>query len=233
LWNENVQSGKINKIFVVIISRQPLLRAGIEHSLSQIGGVEILQAGDFQKEVLSRLDMVLPDVIIVDIDDSSDERFKIVREIKQHLPNIGVIIISNNDDDEQIFQALKSQAAAYLTRDVTTEELGKTVRQVANGEYPINETFVNRPKVASQVVEQFQGLALSGEVDFVLPLTSREREVLEYIAQGYPNKQIADKLEISEQTIKNHVTSVLRKLNANSRTEAVVQAIKRGLISVN
>lgn len=221
----------MKKIFVVIICQQPLFRAGIEHSLSKIGDIELLQAGELQEDALSRLDAVIPDVVIVNVDDFSNDRFKIVREIKRHQPSIGVIIISNNDDDKQIFQALQSQAAAYLTSGVTTEELVNTVRRVANGEYPINESLIDRPGVASQVVDQFQGLTLYNDEGLCISqLTSREIEVLDYVAQGYPNKQIADKFEISEQTIKNHVTSILRKLNANSRTEAVVQAIRQGLI---
>ncbi len=224
---------KMNKILVIIICQQPLFKAGIEHSLSEVHDMELLQSGNFSQDIMSELDTVMPDVIIVDIDDYADEPFKIVKKVKQRLPNIGIVVVSNYDDDDQIFQALKSQAAAYLTRRATNKELVDTVRRVAQGEYPINETIVNRPKVASKVVKQFQGLALhNDQVYFMSPLSSRELEVLDYVARGYLNKQIADKLGISEQTIKNHVTAALRKLNANSRTEAVVQAIKQGLLSV-
>ena len=224
----------MNKILVVILCQQPLFRSGIEHSLSKISDIELLQCHDFRQEALKTLDTMLPDVIIADIDDTSNDYFNKIQEIKKHLTNVGFIIISSSDDDEQIFQALKSQAAAYLTKGVTTEELVDTIRRVAHGEYPINEIFVHRPKVASQVVDQFQELTQHSEAgDYMSPLTAREKEVLDYIAQGYLNKQIATELGISEQTIKNHVTSVLRKLNANSRTDAVVQAIKQGLISVS
>ena len=224
----------MNKILVIILCQQPLFRSGIEHSLSKISDIEILQCCDFRQEALKTLDTVLPDVIIADIDDPANDYFKKIQEIKQHLPNIGFIVISSSNDDEQIFQALKSQAAAYLTKGVNTDELVNTIRRVAQGEYPINEIFLKRPKVASQVVDQFQKLAQHSEaVDYLSSLTSREMEVLDYVAQGYLNKQIATELGISEQTIKNHVTSVLRKLNANSRTDAVVQAIKQGLISIS
>jgi DNA-binding NarL/FixJ family response regulator len=96
---------------------------------------------------------------------------------------------------------------------------------VARGEHPINEGLTTRPKVAEQVLQQFQELSRRYEAEaFISPLTARETEILDYIAQGYLNKQIAIKLGISEQTIKNHVTSILRKLNANARTDAVVVA---------
>jgi len=159
---------------------------------------------------------------------------KLARKIKQRLPTIGVVILTSNPDDAQLFQALKAQAVAYLRKEVTAEELVSTIRRVARGEHPINESLTDRPKLAEQVLYQFQELSWRSEAEgFIAPLTPREMEILNYIAQGYLNKQIAAELDISEQTIKNHVTSILRKLNANARTEAVVVAIKQGLITVS
>lgn len=224
----------MKKILIAIICKQPLLTAGIEHSLSQIGDIELVPSTDFDKQLLSTNNTVLPDVIIVNVDDHSDDSFEIVRKIKKQLPNIGIIVVSNNNDDTQIFQAIKSQASAFLSTSVTTDEMINIIRRVSRGEYPINDTFTNRPGVASQVVEQFQGLTPSkNELQLMSQLTSRETEVLHGISQGLANKQIAAKMAISEQTIKTHVTSILRKLNANTRTEAVIQAIKQGLISIS
>ena len=110
----------------------------------------------------------------------------------------------------------------------------ETVRRVARGEHPINESLTTRPKVAEQVLLQFQELSRRDQVEqFISPLTPREMQILKYIGMGYLNKQIAAELGISEQTIKNHVTSILRKLNANARTEAVVLALKQGLIKLD
>ncbi len=167
------------------------------------------------------------------IDGSSDNGLILARRIRQHSPNIEVIVLSSNPDDGQLFQALKAQAAAYLNKEITAEQLVEIIRRVAHGEHPINESLTKRPKVAEQVLHQFQELSLKSEAEaFISPLTPRETEILRYIAQGYLNKQLAIKLGISEQTIKNHVSSILRKLNANARTEAVVLAIKQGLITI-
>ena len=224
----------MKKILIAIICKQPLLRAGIEHSISKIGDIKLLQSTDFDKRLVSASTTVLPDVIIVDVDNYSNDGFEIVRKIKKQLPNIGIIVVSNNNDDTQVFQAIKSQASAFLNASVTTDEIIDTIRRVSRGQYPINDTFIGRPGVASQVVEQFQGLAPSqNELSLMSPLTSRETEVLHCISEGLANKQIAAQMDISEQTIKTHVTSVLRKLNANVRTEAVVIAIKQGLISMS
>ncbi|MBA7656699.1 Transcriptional regulatory protein DegU [subsurface metagenome] len=155
-------------------------------------------------------------------------------KIKQRSPNIAVILLVSNPNDAQLFQALKAQAAAYLNKEITADQLADIIRRVAHGEHPINESLTSRPKVAEQVLHQFQELSWRSEAEaFISPLTRRETEILNYIAQGYVNKQIAVELGIAEQTIKNYVTSILRKLNANVRTDAVVIAIKQGLISID
>jgi DNA-binding NarL/FixJ family response regulator len=225
---------KRNKIQVFILSQQFLLRQGIEHSLSSVEDIEISGAADLNGGALSTIDTLPPDVALVDIDAPSNNGLTLARKIKQRSPNIGVIVLTSNASDAQLFQALKAQASAYLEKEVTAEQLVDTIRRVARGEHPINEGLTTRPKVAEQVLQQFQELSQRYEAEaFISPLTARETEILDYIAQGYLNKQIAIKLGISEQTIKNHVTSILRKLNANARTDAVVVAIKQGLISIS
>jgi two-component system response regulator DegU len=222
-----------SKIQVFIVSQQFLFRQGIEHSLSSVNDIEVSGATEVNEDVLSAIDALPPDVALVDIDAPADNGLTLARKIKQRSPSIGIIILASNPNDSQLFQALKAQAAAYLNKETTAGELVDTVRHVARGEHPINESLTTRPKVAEQVLLQFQELSSRSEAEaFISPLTARETEILNYIAQGYLNKQIAVQLGISEQTIKNHVTSILRKLNANARTEAVVVAIKQGLISI-
>ena len=224
----------MDTIRVYTVSQQFMFRQGIEHSLSSIEGIEISGAAEVNDEVLSTMETLPPDVALVDIDGLSDNGLTLARMIKQRLPNVGVIILASNPNDAQLFQALKAQAVAYLNKEVTPDQLVDTVRRVARGEHPINESLTARPQVAEQVLHQFQELSWRSEAEaFISPLTRRETEILNYIAQGYLNKQIAFQLGISEQTIKNHVTSILRKLNANARTEAVVVALKQGLISLS
>ena len=222
------------KTQVIIISQQSLFRQGIEHALTKLRDITVTATAEVNDEVLSIIDTSPPDVALVDIDTPSDGGLKLARRIKQRLPTIGVVALTSNPDDAQLFQALKTQAVAYLSKEVTAEELANIIRRVARGEHPINETLTTRPKLAEQVLQQFQELAWRSEAEgLIAPLTPREMEILNYIAQGLLNKQIAAELAISEQTIKNHVTSILRKLNANARTEAVVAALKQGLISLS
>jgi len=222
-----------NKILVFIVSQQSLFQQGIEHSLSGVADIAISGIVEVGDQALSAIDNLPPDVAIVDIDGPSDDSLALAHRIKQRSPNIGVIVLTSNPNDTDLFQALKAQAVAYLSKEVTADQLISIIRRVANGEHPINESLTTRPKIAEHVLHQFQELYWRSEAEsFLSPLTPRETEILNYIAKGYLNKQIAAELGISEQTIKNHVTSILRKLNANARTEAVVVAIKQGLITL-
>ncbi|OGN98099.1 MAG: hypothetical protein A2Y89_07340 [Chloroflexi bacterium RBG_13_51_18] len=223
-----------NKIQIFIISQQSLFLQALEHTFSETEDIVIVGTTGINNDVLKAMDNLPPDVALLDLDGPSESGLELAKKIKQRSPNIGVIILTSNSDDNQLFLALKAQAVAYLSKEVTGAQLAEIIRRVAKGEHPINESLTNRPRVAEHVLQQFQELSSRTEAEaFISPLTPREIEILEYIAQGYLNKQIAAELGISEQTIKNHVTSILRKLNANARTEAVVVAIKQGLIKIN
>jgi DNA-binding NarL/FixJ family response regulator len=222
------------KIRVLIADQQPLFRQGIHATLGQIVDIEICDEVGSSSEVLSATSTLYPDVILLDIGLSNSDGTNLAKTLKQLLPSAAVILLSPKPNDEELFQAIKSRVAGYLKRDVSSNELVATIRRAAAGEHPINDTFLSQPKVAHQVLEQFQDFSWGkGAEPFVSPLTPRETEILTYMAKGYFNKQIAIELSISEQTIKNHITSILRKLDANARTQAVITAIKRGLISLS
>ena len=223
-----------NKLInIIVVSPQIMFRKGIEITLSSEPDIKIIDSIDFSNGIEYSVENLPPDIAIVDIDGSPDTGFDIVHRLKQRLPNIATIVFTSYPNDEQLFLALKAQAAAYLSKEATNDEIIHTIRRLVLGEYPINESVTDRPKVAEQVLRQFQELSSRSEAEFISPLTPRETEILRYVAEGYLNKQIAAELNISEQTIKNHITSILRKLNANARTEAVVIAIRCGIISVD
>jgi DNA-binding NarL/FixJ family response regulator len=224
-----------SKITVIIADQQPLFRRGIHATLSRVADIEILEEAGSGQELTSAMNLLHPDVVILDTDMSPQNDMSLAKAIKQQLPSVAVVLLTANHNDAELFEAIRSRAAAYLSRDVTSDELVAAIRKAANGQHPINDTLFSQPKVAEKVLQQFQDFSWGGkgvEV-FVSPLTPRETEILNYIAKGHSNKQIALVLSISEQTIKNHITSILRKLDANARTEAVVTAIKRGLITLS
>ena len=222
------------RVNVLILSSQVMFRTGMELVLNTVENIQVIGSTDFSNGVQFSLDELPPDVVILDIDSTSEAGIEIAQNIKRRLPNIGVIVFTSSPNDDQLIQALKAQAGAYLSKESTSDEIIHAVKLVAHGEYPINEIIQTQPKVAERILEQFQELSWRSEAEALLsPLTPRETEILQYIARGYLNKQIAAEFAISEQTIKNHVTSILRKLNANARTEAVVVALRRGIISLD
>src|SRR4030042_6815306 len=222
------------KIRVLIADQQPLFRQGVHASLNQIADIDICGEVGSSKEVVSATNTLFPDVVLLDIELSLGDGVDLAKTIKQLLPSVAVVLLSPQPNDDELFQAIKSRVAGYLKRDVSSNELVTTIRRCAAGEHPVNDTFLSQPKVAHQVLEQFQDFSWGkGAEPFVSPLTPRETEILTYMAKGYFNKQIAIELSISEQTIKNHITSILRKLDANARTQAVITALKRGFITLD
>jgi DNA-binding NarL/FixJ family response regulator len=207
------------KIKVIIADQQPLFRKGIEFFLKQADDIDICAEASTEADL--------------DISLASDG-MELAKVVKQHVPSVAVIVISPSPNDAGLFMAIKARAAGYVSRNIAADELLSIIRRSSKGEYPLNDNFLSQPKVAAQVLEQFQDFSWgSGVESFVSPLTPRETEILNYMAKGYLNKQIANMLDISEQTIKNHVTSILRKLDANARTQAVITAVRRGIISLS
>ncbi len=221
------------KIKVCTFSQQPLFQEGISNALSSIEDIQIIgQAKVTDKQLI--IEVMPPDVVIVDIDAPPESGQSLIHRLKQRLPSVAIIALTSSPSDDQLFQALENQIAAYLSKEIDGDHLANIVRQVARGEYPIRETLSSRPEVAGRILRQFQELSGKTEAETIIaPLTARETEILNYVAQGYSNKQIAAKLNISEQTIKNHVASIMLKLNANARTQAVVIAVQQGLISID
>ena len=144
----------------------------------------------------------------------------------------GIIVLAVNEDEDALFDAIKAGAAAFILKDVGPDDLVTIIRRVALGEFLINDKVFAKPAVASRVLKEFRELAVYGQeaAPIFAPLSPREVEILDNIAQGMTNKQVAYALSISEQTVKNHMSSILRKLSVNDRTQAVVYAMRQGWI---
>lgn len=223
----------MNKIRVMIIDEQPFFRAGVKLALEPQSDFEILEAAP-SDVTIKAIESFLPDIVLLGSDLANQNALALGTRIARRYPNTKVIMLSSDPNDEELFEAIRSSAVACLSKTVPAEELISNIRRATNGEYPINDNVMARPAVARQVLKSFREMEnLSKSVESaVAPLTNREREILGHIADGNSNKQIAGLLNISEQTIKNHVSAIMRKLNANDRAHAVVLAIRRGLIEI-
>ena len=226
---------KVDKITVMIIDEQELFRAGVRQVLSQYEGFEILDCTP-SEDTLRIIESTMPNIALLGCRLAAQNGLDLGKRIARYFPNTKVIVLSPDPNDEELFEVIKTSAVACINKNASADELIGTIKRASNGEYPINETVISRPIVARRVLRQFEEIASMGTKameTLVAPLTSRETQILSYVANGNTNKQIASALQISEQTIKNHISAILRKLNANDRAHAVVVAIRHGWISLD
>ncbi len=223
-------------IRVIVIDEQPLFRAGIRATLESTGDCQIVGESTDTFDVLELARIHNPDVALIDTGLIASDPLEIARQARHLVPRMAIIMLTPSEDEERLFQSIKVGAAAYYTRNITANDLIEAVHKVSNGEYLIQDDVLSKPQLASRVLKSFRELTVEEEEgeakDLYSPLSSREVEILDYIARGNSNKEIAKSLKISDQTVKNHITSILKKLSVNDRTAAVVHALRHGWIKM-
>jgi DNA-binding NarL/FixJ family response regulator len=208
-------------IRVLLVDDHAVVREGLRAFLELQDGIEVAgEAGD-GREALEAAQRLRPDVILMDLVMPELDGVAAMRSLRETVPNARVIVLTSFLDDDKLLPALRSGAAGYLLKNAAPPELARAVRGAHAGEALID------PVVAARLVET---LARQGGADPLDRLTPREREVLVLIGRGFPNKQIARELDISEKTVKTHVGHVLAKLGVTDRTQAAVFAVRAGLV---
>jgi DNA-binding NarL/FixJ family response regulator len=227
--------GSSPEIRVVIADDNPIYRQGVRGVLASESDMVVVGEAADGSEALDLVRSQEPDVVLLDVHLRVLDGLDVTRRTRREQPHSAVILLAATDDEERLFEAIKVGAAAFFRKDVQPAELLAGIRRVNEGEYLINESVLTRPLVASRVLKQFRDLSsVDRDVEpLFVPLSAREIEVLDSIARGNSNKEIARALKISDQTVKNHITSILRKLAVNDRTQAVVYALRRGWIKLS
>jgi DNA-binding NarL/FixJ family response regulator len=219
---------------ILIIDDQPLFRAGLRHMLAVADpGIHVAGEAANGKDGLQLVEDVAPTVVLLNAEVEGLDGMDAIRELKRRGSNISVVVMTTHDDEEKLFYAIKYGAAAYILKSISIEDLVRVIRRVAAGEYLINDSVLAKPVLASKVLKSFRDLAEEADHEaepLYIPLSNREVQVLDYIAKGNSNKEIARAMSISDQTVKNHITSIMRKLAVNDRTQAVVYAMRQGWI---
>ena len=217
---------------ILIVDDHALFRVGIRGILQQEPDLEVVAEADDSRSALDAAFATNPDVILMDLSLPAPGGIETTQRIRRELPAAAIVVLASDEDEDALFEAIRAGAAAFILKDIAPEDLVMIIRRVAAGEYLINDKVFSKPAVASRVLKEFRELAVYGQeaAPVFAPLSPREVEILDNIAQGMTNKQVAYALSISEQTVKNHMSSILRKLSVNDRTQAVVYAMRQGWI---
>lgn len=217
---------------VLIVDNNLIFSQALSRGLSLEADIEVVGSTGDHDEALTMVRLLAPDVVILDADMGGAVLEMAVR-LRRFSPGTATVTLTSSLRDEEIYMAIRAGVAAHLPKSVSLDGIIGVVRSVVRGDRPIIEWLRSRPKVASRMLEEFQGIALSAgqEIESITaPLSPKELEILDYIALGNSNKRIAGKLGVKEQSVKNYVTTILRKLAANDRAHATFIALQRGWI---
>jgi DNA-binding NarL/FixJ family response regulator len=225
-------------IKVLLVDDQTLIRQGIRLLLEIETDIQVVGQAANGRAAIEQVEALQPDVILMDVRMPEMDGVAATRELSARYPEVKVIILTTFEDDETVFEGLKAGARGYLLKDISSEEMAQAVRKVAAGEALIE------PRLTRKVLAEFSRLATAtgqpkpskaGGFSESLPgaLTDRELEVLQALAHGLSNREIAGQLVITEGTVKNHVSSLIDKLGVRDRTQAVLKGQELGLISGN
>ncbi len=222
------------RIRILIVDDHALFRVGIANILGRERDLDIVGEAADGRSALEMAGMSSPNIVLMDLSLPAPGGLETTQRIRREFPAVAVIVMAQDEDEESLFASIKAGAAAFLIKDISPEDLIHVIRRVSQGEFLINDKVFSKPAVASRVLKEFRELAVYGQEaqPIFAPLSPREVEILDNIAQGMTNKQVAYALSISEQTVKNHMSSILRKLAVNDRTQAVVYAMRQGWIKM-
>lgn len=224
----------MGEISILIVDDHPLFRQGVADALSLETGLRVIGQASNGQEALELIRSLQPNVAIVDVNLPGMNGQMVTHQVTQEKLPTRIVLLTAYDDNEQLIHAAWAGAAAYCAKDIEPERLTQVIWEIMQGRYVIgDQIFTQRDfeRWLERQMEKARHLYSEPGSPFH-PLSSREMEVLSCVVRGMSNKEIAVMLGISHQTVKNHVTSILRKFGVEDRTQAVVYALKRGWVQL-
>jgi two-component system NarL family response regulator len=223
----DVSSGEA--IRVLIVDDHALFRRGLIQVLQFEEGIEVVGEAEDGEDAATKAEELAPDVLLMDVRMPRVSGIEACRRLAETMPTMKILMLTVSDEEDDLYEAIKAGATGYLLKEISIEEVADAVRAVMQG-----QTLIS-PSMASKLIQEFNALARRADEKQQVPapkLTDRELEVLKLVAQGLTNREIADQLYISENTVKNHVRNILEKLHLHSRMEAVVYAVREKLLDL-
>jgi DNA-binding NarL/FixJ family response regulator len=223
-------------INLLIVDDHPVFRQGLVDVLEIDPALQVVAEAADGDAAIARALECNPDVVLMDINLPTVNGLQVTRKLVSQLPSVKVIVITGYDDAEQVFHALRAGAVAYCSKDIPPEELIHLVHAVYQGKYVVDGNVMEYREVLEWIKQRIGRYAepASGDPEGVFaPLSPREMEILELVTKGSSNKEIAYHLDISHQTVKNHMTAILRKLRVDDRTQAAVYALRHGWVRLD
>jgi DNA-binding NarL/FixJ family response regulator len=225
----------MEEITIVVVDDHQLFRQGVIDTLSLEPGFKIVGQAANGEDALKMIRSLHPHIAVVDISLPGMNGQQVTHQVVQDKLSTRIVLLTAYDDHEQIVHAAAAGAAAYCSKDIDPARLVQTIKEVANGKYVIENRVFDQKELERWLEKEMEvARHLYSEPGSPFhPLSEREAEVLTCVVKGMSNKEIASLLGISHQTVKNHVTSILRKFGVEDRTQAVVFALKRGWVKLN
>jgi DNA-binding NarL/FixJ family response regulator len=219
----------VGSIRVVIADDHALFRRGLNMVLESEDGIEVVAEAEDGDDAVRKAEEFVPDVVLMDVRMPRTSGIEATKAIRDAVPATKILMLTVSDEEEDLYEAIKAGANGYLLKEISIEEVADAIRAVVQGQSLIS------PSMASKLLNEFNTLVRRAEEKAQYPaprLTDRELEVLKLVAQGLSNREIAEQLYISENTVKNHVRNILEKLHLHSRMEAVVYAVREKLLDI-
>ena len=213
----------INTIRIIIADDHTLLRDGLRALFASVPDIEVIGEAESGADVISKAEQLQPDVILMDIQMPGINGIQATRQIVSKQPAIGIIVVTMYKDDDSVFAAMRAGARGYILKGADQQEMLRAIRAVASGEALFG------PEIATRLVNFFSSPQADLPSQAFPELTSREHEVLELIAKGLNNQVIANRLSISEKTVRNHISNIFNKLQVVDRAQAIVKAREAGM----
>jgi len=215
-------------IRVIVVDDQELFRRGLIMLVGAEDDIEVIGEASDGEEATALAEALVPDVILMDVRMPKRSGIEACVAIKQTAPSAKIIMLTMSDEEADLYEAIKNGASGYLLKDASIDEVSQAIRVVAEGQSLIS------PSMATKLLEEFKTISRTGgKSDAIAPkLTDRELEVLNLVARGLNNREIAKQLFISENAVKNHVRNILEKLQLHSRMEAVMYAVREKLLDL-